>query len=72
MSTVVAPYPIFTFDRHNPRRAKRGIESVQMLVQYDADPKHSEYLWMSKRDIELNIAYFGSTAGLQKALACYR
>lgn len=54
------------FIEFNPRRAMRGAEAARVEI----DPS-GEWVWMSKRDIKLNIRDFGHHAELQKALNAY-
>ena len=54
------------FIEFNPRRALRGAEAARVEI----DPS-GEWVWMSKRDIKLNIREFGHHAELQKALNAY-
>jgi hypothetical protein len=58
----------FTLLRFNPRRFQRGVEAAQVRCagdEIDAD------LWMSKKDIELNIKEHGPHPELERALRCY-
>jgi hypothetical protein len=54
----------------NPRRHARGVEAARVEVIVNGDSR--EWLWMSERDIKANIAEFGDSEELQKALAEYR
>lgn len=54
------------FIEFNPRRAMRGAEAARVEI----DPS-GEWVWMSKRDIKLNIRDFGHHPELQKALNAY-
>ena len=54
------------FIEFTPRRAMRGAEAARVEI----DPS-GEWVWMSKRDIKLNIRDFGHHAELQKALNAY-
>lgn len=57
--------PEFEFIEFNPRRKARGVEAARVACD-------CEWLWMSKRDIELNIRDFGPHPELQKALESYK
>lgn len=57
--------PVFLFIEFNPRRKARGVEAARVEANGD-------WLWMSKRDIELNIRDFGPHPELLKALECYK
>lgn len=50
----------------NDRRAMRGADAARVEIEPDG-----EWLWMSKRDIKMNIKEFGDHPELQKALAAY-
>jgi hypothetical protein len=56
--------PEFKFIEFNPRRKSRGAAAAR--VEVDGD-----WLWMSKRDVELNIRDFGQHPGLLKAMESY-
>lgn len=60
------PLPYWRFIEFNPRRAMRGAEAARVEI----DPT-GEWLWMSKRDIKLNIRDHGDHPELQRALAAY-
>jgi hypothetical protein len=55
----------FEFIEFNPRRKARGVEAARVACD-------GEWLWMSKRDIELNIRDFGPHPELLKALESYK
>lgn len=57
----------FEFLEFNKRRAQRGAEAVRMKVTADGD-----WLWMSKKDLKLNIKEFGEDPELIKGLSCYK
>lgn len=59
----------FTLLRYNPRRAFRGAPAAEVEVQ---DGNDTRTLWMSRRDIELNIKDFGEHPGLLEARAAYK
>ncbi len=61
------PPPYWRFMEFNPVRAMRGKEAARVEI----DPA-GEWLWMSKRDIKLNIRDHGDHPELQKALAAYK
>lgn len=58
----------FTFIEFNARRALRGAEAARVEVH---DGEESCWLWMSERDIRKNMAAFGPSEELDKALAAY-
>lgn len=51
----------------NPNRALRGAGAAKVEVDPDG-----EWLWMTPRDIRLNIRDHGDHPELQKALAAYK
>ena len=57
--------PEFKFIEFNPRRKARGVEAARVAVD-------GEWLWMSKRDIQLNIRDFGPHPELLRALESYK
>jgi hypothetical protein len=57
----------FKFIEFNPRRAMRKVEAVRMQVDEDGS-----WLWMSKKDLEMNIKEFGNDPELSKGLECYK
>jgi hypothetical protein len=57
--------PVFEFIEFNLRRRQRGVEAARVAVD-------GQWLWMSKRDLELNIREFGSHPELLKALEHYK
>lgn len=58
----------FRFVEYNPRRAMRGAEAVRVAVIENGD---EDWLWMSKRDVDLNIKEFGPHPELVKARLAY-
>lgn len=54
----------FRFIEFNPRRVLRGKEGARVAVIEDGE---ENWLWMSKRDVDLNIKEFGPHAELLKA-----
>lgn len=59
----------FRFIEFNDRRWIRGAEAARVAVIEDDE---EDWLWMSKRDIELNIKEFGPHAELVKACLSVR
>jgi hypothetical protein len=57
--------PEFKLLEFNPRRRMRGAEAAR--VEVDGD-----WLWMSERDLKLNIETFGPHPELLKALEGYQ
>jgi len=57
--------PVFEFIEFNHRRKARGAKAARVACD-------GEWLWMSKRDIELNIRDFGPRPELLKAIENYR
>lgn len=64
-----AVFPKFRFYEYNARRKARGAEAVRIEVQHDAN--FTELLWMSRRDLVLNIKEFGKAPALMLGLECY-
>jgi hypothetical protein len=64
-SELAADCPKFKFIEFNDRRRFRGANAARV----EAD---GEWLWMSKRDIQLNIRDFGPHPELLKALERYK
>jgi hypothetical protein len=62
--TIASDCPEFKFVEFNHRRKLRGVEAARVEVD-------GEWLWMSKRDIKLNIRDFGPHPELLKALEAY-
>ncbi len=62
--------PIFTLHRFNPRRHQRGVEAAEVKVKWPDG--NTEYLWMSKMDIEANAVEYGWQDGLRQALQAYQ
>ena len=58
----------FRFIEFNPRRAIRGADAARVAVIEDGQ---EYWLWMSKRDIALNIKQFGPSDELLKAQLAY-
>lgn len=58
----------FRFVEFNPRRAMRGAEAARVAVIEDGE---EDWLWMSKRDVDLNIKEFGPHPELVKAQMAY-
>ncbi len=58
----------FRFIEFNERRAMRGAEAARVAV---IESGEEEWLWMSKRDLDLNIKEFGPHAELVKAMIAY-
>lgn len=56
----------FRLVQFNPRRAFRKVPAAKL------DCGDQGWLWMTKRDIELNIIEFGRHPELLKALECYK
>lgn len=67
--TELLPVVTFKFVEFNPRRHFRGAEAARVEVLEDGEP--CGLLWMSERDLKLNIAEFGDSEDLQQALAEY-
>ena len=71
MSTDTAALQ-FKFIEFNPRRAMRGADAARVEVIDPQDPDGGPgWLWMSRKDIKLNIRDHGDNPELQKALAAY-
>ena len=64
-----AVFPKFRFYEYNSRRKARGAETVRIEVQHDTN--FTELLWMSRRDLVLNIKEFGEDPALMRGLECY-
>jgi hypothetical protein len=62
--------PVFSFIHFNPRRAARNKEAAQVKATWPDG--ESEYLWMSKEDIEANAADHGWQEGLIAASDAYK
>lgn len=60
----------FRFIEYNPRRAVRGAEAARVAILEDGE--NVGWVWMSREDIRANIAEFGPSAELTKALEAYR
>ena len=60
----------FRFIEYNPRRAARGAEAARVAILEDGE--NVDWVWMSKKDVLANIAEFGPSAELTKALEAYR
>lgn len=58
----------FRFIEFNPRRAIRGADAARVAVIEDCQ---EYWLWMSERDIALNIKQFGPSDELLKAQLAY-
>ena len=58
----------FRFIEFNERRAIRGAEAARVAV---IESGEEGWLWMSKRDLDLNIKEFGPHAELVKAMIVY-
>ena len=58
----------FRFIEFNERRAMRGAEAARVAV---IESGEECWLWMSKRDLDLNIKEFGPHAELVKAMIAY-
>ena len=58
----------FRFIEFNQRRAIRGADAARVAVIEDGQ---EDWLWMSKRDIALNIKQFGPSDELFKAQLAY-
>jgi len=58
----------FRFIEFNQRRAIRGADAARVAVIEDGQ---EDWLWMSKRDIALNIKQFGPSDELLKAQLAY-
>lgn len=65
-----APEFTFRFVEFNPRRHMRGAPAARVAVSEDGSDE--EWLWMTVRDIQLNIKEFGPNDELFKALNAYR
>ena len=63
------PTITFRLEGFNPRRHSRGVEAARVEVLEDGAP--CGLLWMSEADVKNNIAEFGDSEELQKALAEY-
>jgi hypothetical protein len=64
------PVVTFRFVEFNPRRVSRGVEGARVEVLEDG--VECAWLWMSAKDIRNNLAEFGESEELRKALAAYR
>jgi len=60
----------FELIRFNPKRKARGVAAAEVKTT-DTDGRVL-FLWMSQRDIVLNIKEFGSHPGLDAAKQAYR
>lgn len=69
MSDAVDPVVTFCFIEFNPRRETRGVEAARVAVFEDG--VECGWLWMSPTDIRNNLAEFGESEELRKALAAY-
>lgn len=71
ISSATEPDPeiTFRFVEFNPRRLRRGVEAVRVMVLVDG--VEDDLLWMSRKDIENNLHVFGESPALREALACY-
>jgi len=58
----------FRFIEFNDRRWVRGAEAARVAVIEDGE---EDWLWMSKRDVSLNIKEFGPHPELVKAQLAY-
>lgn len=58
----------FRFIEFNDRRWIRGADAARVAVIEDGE---EDWLWMSKRDISMNINEFGPHAELIKAQLAY-
>lgn len=58
----------FILERFNPRRAARGAPAAEVRIR---STDLETVLWMSKRDIDKNIAEFGPLPGLLEAKSAY-
>jgi hypothetical protein len=58
----------FRFIEFNDRRWLRGADAARVAVIEDGE---EDWLWMSKRDISLNIKEFGPHIELVKAQLAY-
>lgn len=58
----------FRFVEFNPRRVLRGKEGARVAV---INAGNEDWLWMSKRDLDLNIKEFGPHPELVKARLAY-
>jgi hypothetical protein len=58
----------FRFIEFNDRRWIRGADAARVAVIEDGE---EDWLWMSKRDISMNIKEFGPHAELIKAQLAY-
>jgi len=61
--------PVFKLARFNPRRVARGKEGAHVLVTWDDGTR--ELLWMSLKNLKDNMKSYGSSAGLDEAIAAY-
>lgn len=59
--------PSFVFLEFNNRRKSRGAEAARVQIS-----DNGYWLWMSKRDLQLNIKDFGPHPELLKALEQYK
>ena len=69
-SCSASVFPKFRFYEYNARRKARGAEAVRIEVQHDTN--FTELLWMSRRDLVLNIKEFGEDPALMRGLECYQ
>lgn len=56
----------FELMEFNTRRLQRGAEAARVRIDTDGN-----WLWMSKRDVNLNIKEFGEHPVLLRAIRCY-
>lgn len=64
------PTVTFRLVEFNSRRASRGVEAARCEVLEDGVGVC--WLWMSPKDIRNNLAEFGESEELRKALAAYK
>ena len=69
-SCSASVFPKFHFYEYNARRKARGAEAVRIEVQHAEN--YTELLWMSRRDLVMNIKEFGEDPALMRGLECYQ
>jgi len=68
---AVVAYPQFELVEFNDRRRRRGAEAARVRVTYSSAVEDWELLWMTPRDVRANLATFGESTELRRALAAY-
>lgn len=68
MTTPSLPPMDFKLLEFNSRRLSRGAEAARVEV---IDGEHTDWMWMSQKDLKANIRLHGAHPELVKALAGY-